>query len=137
MPSRPCLPASIHTSRGTMPSVSHCLWCGTHSRSRKVRQASRKASCSGSYGSRVLGLLSRGGPGGRRGGGGGGGGASGDERGLAPDGPARAGDDTGVGEEGRDLLGHPEAVLTVVRVVPGHGRRMLRVEAHRGVDRRI
>src|SRR3954464_9419655 len=49
MPSRPCLPASIHTDRSTMPAFSHSAWNGLTCRSKKERTEARNASGSASY----------------------------------------------------------------------------------------
>src|SRR3712207_3156903 len=49
VPSRPCAPAEVHTSRGTMPSRSHWSWKGTTFFSAQARTVSRKSSCSASY----------------------------------------------------------------------------------------
>ena len=46
--SSPASPALSHSSRGTMPSASHCSWWGTTSRSKNARAVLRKSSCSSS-----------------------------------------------------------------------------------------
>src|SRR5918997_5912175 len=49
MPSRPCLPPESHTSRGTIPSFSHCAWNGATVFSAHARTMARNSSCSDSY----------------------------------------------------------------------------------------
>src|SRR3712207_165406 len=49
VPSRPWAPAEVQTSRGTMPSRSHCSWKGTTFFSAQARTVPRKSSCPASY----------------------------------------------------------------------------------------
>src|SRR4051794_4132998 len=49
MPSSPCAPAAVHSSRGTIPARSHVSWKGATCFSRNVRTLSRKSSCWASY----------------------------------------------------------------------------------------
>src|SRR5215217_6474931 len=48
-PSRPCFPPESHTSRGTMPSFSHCAWKGAIVFSAQPRTIPRNSSCPASY----------------------------------------------------------------------------------------
>src|SRR5256885_737651 len=48
MARKPCSPAARNSSRGAIPSRSHCSWYGTISLSTKRRKLSRNSSCSSS-----------------------------------------------------------------------------------------